>query len=614
MHLFIVTIIKRLNQNKFFKLTSSIRLAVPVMLGLIVAIAVGTVLESNHNAEYAKIALYDAWWFNTLLSLLALNVFCSMMSRYPWKKYQIGFVMTHVGILILLGGSWLTKIYGIDGSLQVQEGESQNVVVLPRLMLGYQFEGSAALNSSVFSKTLYDQDEDDLSAINQALGHMIRAKNFIPFAEIEKGYSSAQEPGKGAVGSSFGLKSAFFDVKEWLHSEENPEMQMGPAHLKLVVEDVASLIEKPSGKSSKSSSSLDGDIVTIQGPQGKPKDFTFSQLKKGVDFNGVQVRLEKVYDRAMVAENKILENQDPASPLNKAAELSLEKNGKKIREVLYAKYPGFSISKEGTFDLKLSLLSSAGEIKSALPAGHPVIDPGEVTTEAPSMPGGNLIEFRVARDQPDRVRIVLKKKGEVVLEKVMKEGDTFTTPWMGMQLFVGSISFGSKSQVQVKSIRPLPGKNLPPSAIFLEPVGSAEGFWLPQGEVKQVNLGGRPATVVFANETLTLPFQLRLEQFSKKDYPGTETPYSYESLVTNFKDQKKTLISMNEPLKEEGYTLYQASFSLVPGQKPVSILSVNRDPGRPIKYLGSAILILGIITFTLMRSRLNRKYPQGAAV
>jgi hypothetical protein len=44
-----------------------------------------------------------------------------------------------------------------------------------------------------------------------------------------------------------------------------------------------------------------------------------------------------------------------------------------------------------------------------------------------------------------------------------------------------------------------------------------------------------------------------------------------------------------------------------PGQPVYSILSENKDPGRPIKYLGSIILAIGIITYTLMKSRLYKK-------
>jgi len=43
-----------------------------------------------------------------------------------------------------------------------------------------------------------------------------------------------------------------------------------------------------------------------------------------------------------------------------------------------------------------------------------------------------------------------------------------------------------------------------------------------------------------------------------------------------------------------------------PGQNSSSVLSVNRDHGRPWKYLGAFLTILGIVWYTLARSRLKR--------
>ena len=59
-------------------------------------------------------------------------------------------------------------------------------------------------------------------------------------------------------------------------------------------------------------------------------------------------------------------------------------------------------------------------------------------------------------------------------------------------------------------------------------------------------------------------------------------------------------------MKHEGYTIYQASYSIQPGQT-LSIFSVNQDPGRSLKYIGSLILSLGIILITLMRSNFWKK-------
>ncbi|MBI2712825.1 MAG: cytochrome c biogenesis protein ResB, partial [Bdellovibrio sp.] len=56
--------------------------------------------------------------------------FCVALSRLPWKKKHIPFLLAHVGILTLLGGSWVTERAGIDGNLRFSEGENASWVDL----------------------------------------------------------------------------------------------------------------------------------------------------------------------------------------------------------------------------------------------------------------------------------------------------------------------------------------------------------------------------------------------------------------------------------------------------------------------------------------------------
>ena len=61
---------------------------------------------------------------------------------------------------------------------------------------------------------------------------------------------------------------------------------------------------------------------------------------------------------------------------------------------------------------------------------------------------------------------------------------------------------------------------------------------------------------------------------------------------------------MNQPLKYNGYTFYQASFQEnEKGEATASILSVNRDPGRWVKYLGSFLIVLGTIIMFYFKRR-----------
>jgi hypothetical protein len=90
---------------------------------------------------------------------------------------------------------------------------------------------------------------------------------------------------------------------------------------------------------------------------------------------------------------------------------------------------------------------------------------------------------------------------------------------------------------------------------------------------------------------------MRLDQFRKTDYPGTDMAMAYESDVTVSPPgmaQTQTTISMNNPLAQSGWKVYQSGFF----GESVSIFSVMRDPGLTLTYIACAGLCIGIlITF-----------------
>ena len=114
-------LLNKVKKNIIFKYLSSVKLAIPLLLILLVASVAGTIIESRYNAEVANLRIYSVTWFIVLLFLLWINIFCAAVSRIPFKKHQIGFVITHIGMLLLLIGSIMTKLFGIDGSIQIQE-------------------------------------------------------------------------------------------------------------------------------------------------------------------------------------------------------------------------------------------------------------------------------------------------------------------------------------------------------------------------------------------------------------------------------------------------------------------------------------------------------------
>src|SRR5438094_8342152 len=98
-------------------LAASLRLAVTLLSLFAGCLAVATLLEARYGARVAQELVYRAWWFGLLLALLAGNVLGAALKKYPWKRQQTGFLVTHAGLLLLLAGGLLTVLFGDEGQI-----------------------------------------------------------------------------------------------------------------------------------------------------------------------------------------------------------------------------------------------------------------------------------------------------------------------------------------------------------------------------------------------------------------------------------------------------------------------------------------------------------------
>ncbi len=79
-----------------------------------------------------------------------------------------------------------------------------------------------------------------------------------------------------------------------------------------------------------------------------------------------------------------------------------------------------------------------------------------------------------------------------------------------------------------------------------------------------VKVDGKTYAIDLSRERWRLPFAVRLDKFERDLHPGTERAMKFTSHVTKIvgKHEEKKVISMNSPLRDSGYVLFQASFSM----------------------------------------------------
>ena len=93
-----------------------------------------------------------------------------------------------------------------------------------------------------------------------------------------------------------------------------------------------------------------------------------------------------------------------------------------------------------------------------------------------------------------------------------------------------------------------------------------------------------------------LPYTIKLIDFSHDRYSGTEIPKNFSSLVNirhqETGEERQTLIYMNNPLRYEGRTFYQAKFA--PGDT-ASMFQVVKNPGWPLPYISCILVSAGLL-------------------
>ena len=85
--------------------------------------------ESRYGGGAAQEWIYRSPGFAILLAFLGMNILCAALIRYPWKKRQTGFVVTHAGLLILLAGSFYSVRTADEGQVGMLEGDVKSELV-----------------------------------------------------------------------------------------------------------------------------------------------------------------------------------------------------------------------------------------------------------------------------------------------------------------------------------------------------------------------------------------------------------------------------------------------------------------------------------------------------
>ncbi|GEM_PF-1098387 len=648
-----------------FDFLSSLKLAVVLLSLLVVILTVGTIWEARYGMRAAHADLYKAWvfvhWLSVgpvrlpivlpglllLLPLLAVNIFCATLSRFPWQRKHTGFVITHGGLLVLLAGSFLTLVAGIDGQLALREGESGNeVILLDRELLRLQLVSVAGEAHGSPSQEISIPLQ--LGGRNWPEGHRIELDtgrsdlrvaitNFYPRSEASIVYVDSPE----------GQPYLRLRMHGHIHPPGTPPHEEGEETGGMNVDQPVDLYVA-SGLVYESRSMLAPAFLVVRRLryEAEVRDFlnppsvdhrrgllrvysaggvldlpVEEYLEKRVAVPGTPYELEITKYDSHVGGGQDGE-RGLARPVVRV-NLYQSRDDKVGRQhVVFAgwsHYPTDLLLWQDALQWVLQQ-GQVGELGQAFARYRlwPPLEPVKLVLYHPSVdpfaiPAGALARLDIALGPDNNVYYRLKTNSGQHRSGAWTVG-TDISAWMGLELKLEQVRWHVIPERQVRPVPKWENENAPPAVRVEVRVGQGadaqrERFWLQRFETRTVSAWNDPHTalrVSYDTESLHLPFQIKLIDFAIGYDPGTGRPASYTSVVQVVDPERgvdeQHVISMNNPLKYRGLKFYQSSYFQDSDGTMVSVFAVGRDPGYPLKAIGSLMIVVGICVMFYMKA------------
>ncbi|MBE0673469.1 MAG: c-type cytochrome biogenesis protein CcsB [Bacteroidales bacterium] len=101
----------------------------PMFMGVLfiimaVALAIATFVENDYGAAAAREMVYNAWWFNLLFGLVALNIGGQIVIFKLYRREKLTVFLFHAAFIIMIAGAAITRFTGFEGIMHIREGES----------------------------------------------------------------------------------------------------------------------------------------------------------------------------------------------------------------------------------------------------------------------------------------------------------------------------------------------------------------------------------------------------------------------------------------------------------------------------------------------------------
>ncbi|MCB2200902.1 cytochrome c biogenesis protein ResB [bacterium] len=116
--------------QRAWEFITSLKLTIFLLAGIGILLIAGTIYETKYGSQAALAVIYRSPLMDGLIFLLGINQITCTIKRYPYKMHQIGWLLTHLGVLVILVGAIYGRRGELEGNIILQEGQSTDHFVM----------------------------------------------------------------------------------------------------------------------------------------------------------------------------------------------------------------------------------------------------------------------------------------------------------------------------------------------------------------------------------------------------------------------------------------------------------------------------------------------------
>ena len=615
--------------NPIFEFFASLKLAVVLLAVLIVAAIAGTIYESSFDAKVARAYVYGAPWFNVWLILLGANLAVSAFSRWPWRKHHVAFLITHLGIITLLTGSLIGRIWGVEGTITLFKGEppTNRLLIDQHQLRVHDVDGIVKGFNSEFLHHPPDANHPRALGV-LASGARLSIVDYAPALDGKLNPKPLAEGGAPAL--HFTISTAMMNqhLESWLLADDpqHGNFGMGLANIELK-RGVAPTGRGDSPNRSPSAMTNTNRNTTQEEVDLEESIFAFSKapdeqigrVAKGGS-TGAKVQLMQPQDGGKGS--VVVNVGDRRSIIDVAENLGKETgiDGTPFALKIDKYWPDFRIENGQPSSLSdqpnnpAVLVTIRGKGIPAPDQPNPHGGGGELTTNGgpPTMPLAgeappNHLTLFIADDGGISYQLVSRKAGNSTGQ--IEINKPLTTGWADWQLNIDKVMPHAEQWMDftpAKSEKTPAVADLPDGVrIRIEQNGERFEQWVPAGWQITVPTSPNETQIAYGWKTIPLPIGLELLDFEVKRNEGSDSPAGFKSTVRVSTAEGDTATGscwMNNPFSFPGawwrtwtgltYKMSQASWN--PDNLGQSTVQILRDPGWLLKWIGSLLIVAGV--------------------